>query len=133
MLTLTSLALCISFSFSIAWTFSAQKRINITKTSLSQPMQSHHKRAVRGQTKCIRPLKCFYERKEERWSIVVPWALILTSSSLRESTFSSNCLFFCSMFCRYSVRDLIFASYCRQKQKISQDLLTLKAYSLYSP
>lgn len=47
MLTLTSLALCISFSFSIARTFSAQKKINITKTSLSRPMQSHHKRAVK--------------------------------------------------------------------------------------
>lgn len=118
MLTLTSLALCISFSFSIARTFSAQKKINITKTSLSHPMQSHHKRAVKakgsGPNKVYTAIKM---RGKKRWSIFVPWALILTSSSLRESTFSSNCLFFCSMFCRYSVRDLIFASYCRQKQK----------------
>lgn len=39
-----------------------------------------------------------------------PWALIRTISSLRESTFSSSCLFFCSRFCIDSVSDLIFAS-----------------------
>ena len=55
----------------------------------------------------------------------VPWALSLTSSSLRQSTFSSSCLFFCSTFCRYSVRDLILASCWRRKtNKQTKKLLT---------
>lgn len=33
-----------------------------------------------------------------------------TSSSVRESTDTSSCLFFCSIFWRYSVNDLILAS-----------------------
>lgn len=46
-----------------------------------------------------------------------PWALILTISSLRESTFSSSCLFLCSTLWRQSVRDLILASYCKKKKR----------------
>lgn len=49
--------------------------------------------------------------KNNWWtSLCSPWAWILTISSFRRSTFSCSCLFFCSTFCRLSVRDLIFAS-----------------------
>lgn len=40
----------------------------------------------------------------------IPCARSWTSSSPRESTDSSSCLFFCSTFWRYSVSDLILAS-----------------------
>lgn len=49
-----------------------------------------------------------------------PWALIRTISSLRESTFSSSCLFFCSTFCMDSVSDLIFASSWTRTQRRSR-------------
>ncbi len=51
-----------------------------------------------------------FQQENAGFVIYSPWALILTISSLRESTFSSSCLFFCSTFWRESVRDLILAS-----------------------
>lgn len=71
------------------------------------------------QTRCWTRLKIFTS---------VPWALSFTSSSLRESTFSSSCLFFCSTFCRYSVKDLILASCCSKEKAEIKSLVSFLKY-----